>query len=340
MNKLLRKGLIELSYGTGLNLIKPQFLSLIVTHRCNFRCPSCFNWQKNDYSEMSLPEWQKTAREIMEYFPTDTFVEINGGEPLLKADLVYELADILSSKFLLTLNTNGSLIDDEIAANLKKHGISTVKLSFYSSDKEVNDLLRGQSGSWDSAMSAIQIINRHGLNLELAVLITKNNIGQIPQLLEFAAGLPKTSVILQPLDEKIESPEAKDLSNNRFQQALWPTADEVNNFFKYLENSNHKSQIKNSSSQLEAIKKYYFRQNDSLKFRCFAGQRTVIINPDGNCLLCFKGGSIGNVAKGKISDILSGLPALEERAKLKKCRKSCRLLGCNYYRGFKEMIIK
>jgi len=252
---------------------------------------------------------------INNYFPSDIFVEINGGEPLLKQDLVYKMADSLHNKFKLTLNTNGSLLDQQVINNLKKSGIDTIKLSLYSLNSDVNDLLRGQAGSYDSAMTAIGLINSAGLNLELAVLITSKNIGQIPQLLDYASRLPKTVVIFQPLDEKIESPESKNFIVDNLPRDLWPTDQQTKAFFAYLNKDNYRGLIKNSVSQLELIKDYYLSADGHLNARCFVGQRLLMIDADGSCCLCFKGNTIGNIVDSEIKNILSGSAAKEERMK-------------------------
>ena len=49
MQKLSNKILKEISYHNGSYLVPPEFLSLIITMHCNFRCRSCAIWQKEDY---------------------------------------------------------------------------------------------------------------------------------------------------------------------------------------------------------------------------------------------------------------------------------------------------
>lgn len=87
---------------------------------------------------------------------------------------------------------------------------------------------------------------------------------------------------------------------------------------------------------IEAIRQYYLNPENILKYRCFAGQRNMVVYPNGDTSFCFKGGIIGNLEKQELKEILKN--AAGERKKIKNCRKYCRIIGCNFSRGLKEFI--
>jgi MoaA/NifB/PqqE/SkfB family radical SAM enzyme len=339
MNRLIpiNKIIQEISYSTGRSLKSPEFCSLIITNKCNFKCKMCSFWQKENSDELSVDDWRKIVNQLKTVLSKNTFIEISGGEPLLRKELVFDLIKELKKNFnKVALNTNGLLINEETVKELNDAGLDVLKLSLYSLNSTVHNELRGHEAAFEHAKKAIKIINQNGLELEIALLLTSKNIKQAQGLISYLQKLPKTSIIIQPLDEKVESSKSKDLAVNSIQSELWPESDDVNIFFDWL-NKNSLS-IKNSPANLKVIREYYLNPETVLKYRCFAGQRNLVIYPDGNVSFCFKRTPVGNLIKENLKEILSR--AKLERLKIKKCSKYCRIVGCNFSRGFKEYIKK
>jgi len=217
---------------------------------------------------------------------------------------------------------------------MKQAGLDIIKISFYSLNEEIHNNLRGHNLAYNHAKKAIELINKKQIALEVGLLITAKNIKDAPALIKYLQKLPNTSIILQPLDEKIESIESKDQTNNKLITDLWPANNDVDNFFNWVSHNN--KCIKNSSANIEAIKQYYLNPKGILKYRCFAGQRNLVVYPNGDIALCFKGGIIGNLENQELKKILKN--SITERKKIKNCKKYCRIIGCNFSRGLKEFI--
>jgi len=337
INKIKNKLLLELSYQNGKKILKPEFLSLIVTFKCNFRCPSCFIWERPSEPEMDIKDWQKIADQIQETLPKTSFIEINGGEALIKKDLTIGLIKSLKSRGFskVALNSNGSTINNQTVDELIKSGLDIIKISLYSLNKEIHDRMRGFSGAYEVARGAVEMASKNGLKTEVAILLTAENVKSLPELIGWINQLNNISAIIQPLDEKIESPESENQDGNYLPQESWPQPEDVKNFFDWLKGNSQK--IKNSQRTLELIKKYYLNPKKITRFRCFAGQRNLVIYPNGNVTFCFKRGPIGNVRQEALKDILKRATA--ERKNIKKCPKYCRILGCNFSRGLKEFFL-
>jgi MoaA/NifB/PqqE/SkfB family radical SAM enzyme len=333
LSKIKNKLLKELSYQTGLYTVAPEFLSLIMTMKCNFRCKSCSIWEKDAGAELDSDGWQKVIASLAEELGPRTFVEINGGEALIRKDLVISCIRELKKHFhKVALNSNGSLLDRETVFALKDAGLDTVKLSLYSLDKNIHDSLRGHESAFDQACRALENVRESGLALEIGLLITAENIRQAPALIEHLREMNGVSIILQPLDELVESAESKNLAGNALPRDLWPAADDVNAFFDFI-SANNKN-IKNSTANIDAMRRYYLFPPDILSYRCFAGQRNLVIYPNGDAALCFKGNVLGNILETGAKNIL--MNAQRQRLAIKKCPKYCRIVGCNFSRGLKE----
>lgn len=330
-----RKLSSELSYLTGGYFIKPNYLSLITTFRCNLNCRSCAIHLKKDFNELSLEKWLKISRQLKRYFPKTAFVEINGGEPLLDKELTIELIKDLSPHFLnLVLNTNGTLIDEEIIEELIKAGLDKIKISFYSLDREIHNSMRGSSVAYDKAKEAIDLVLNKGINLEAGVLITKENISSLPELIEYLSKKGAV-IILQPLDEIIESKESRG-DVNQLPLDQWPKREEVKEFFDWLRPRINQLKIKTPLGLINRIEGYYLNPKSALNYRCFVGQRNLVIYPDGEVAFCFKSKKLGNLNSEDIEDILKREKTAVQRKKIKQCEKLCRIIGCNFSRGVKE----
>ena len=101
----------------------PRAMCVYVTYRCNMRCRMCGIWKRDSkYSsnELSLEELDGILSDPL--FSRLEFININGGEPNLREDLV-EIAGLLIDRFphlkTLTLNSNG-LPPDRNVENMKR----------------------------------------------------------------------------------------------------------------------------------------------------------------------------------------------------------------------------
>lgn len=334
MNRVAKKFLNEASYLTGKYFVSPQFVSLQITFKCNFKCQACSIWKKS-FPELNNEEWLEIASDIKKYFPENTFVEINGGEPLLRKELVFKLIKSLKKKFkTVTLNSNGSLIGCTTLRKLEEAGLDAIKISFYSLRKKTVNSLRGTEDAYGKTLDAIRLLQNSNIKLEIGVLITSENIDDLEELITYLQKLKNCQIILQPLDESIESEESKKSRKNILPKNLWPQKDKVQEFFKWLRKNS--KNIKNSKDNLRVIENYYLLPRSALKRKCFAGQKGFMVYPNGNVSFCFKRKNIGNINNDDIAKILKSSNTRSERKGIKNCRKYCRISGCNYSRRIRE----
>jgi MoaA/NifB/PqqE/SkfB family radical SAM enzyme len=122
--------------------LAPRAMAIYVTYRCNMRCRICGIWRrKREHAARELP--LDGFRTILadRLFTTLRYVNINGGEPNLRADLV-DLTDVLVQRCTdlraLSLNSNGIPPDKTvesvraIAALCEQRGIRfSVSLSLH-----------------------------------------------------------------------------------------------------------------------------------------------------------------------------------------------------------------
>lgn len=158
---------------------------------CNLGCKYCFFLSKeNLYAPRESPLMAEKVldtylRQLMESSPgPQVQVAWQGGEPMLRGLDFYRRSVELAEKYrqphqriLHTMQTNGTLVDDEWAAFFKEHGY-LVGISF-DGPRAMHDAYRidkqGQ-GSFDDVLRGWNILRRHGVDTN--VLCTVNAANQ------------------------------------------------------------------------------------------------------------------------------------------------------------------
>lgn len=153
-----------------------------ITKKCEWKCLYCYlrRWDQ----ELSTAKAKEIIDQIAELNPEN--VNFTGGEPLLRDDFKELVAYAINEKELhLSIYSNGSLIDEEMAEFLSSYGVK-VCLKLDSLDKKTQDFLTGVNGSCEAIMKAISHLKAHGYtgNPSLAThsAVTKFNIATIPEI--------------------------------------------------------------------------------------------------------------------------------------------------------------
>ena len=318
-------------------LSKPKYISFIITKKCNLKCLHCDIWKNQDLTEINDEQWLKLLDKIKNWLGKQE-IEINGGEPMLKKDLVFKIIKKCNELNLpVGLNTNGILIDIKTAKELFKHKLQNIKISLYSLNNEIHDKLRGMSGAFLKTKEALEHLNKERnlskTKIELGMLLTKSNINEINSLINYAKK-NNFDLILQPLDFNIN----KNYQNNWQQTSdLWPTKEQIEKYLKPLVIKKPKL-IKNPVYYLKEIYEYYLEPKSINQRKCFAIYNNLVIEPNGDVRLCFRSQKIGNIGQNKIEEIWCGNSAKKERKRLRSCQKSCKILGCNIRKQIKDFL--
>jgi hypothetical protein len=325
--------LIDKNFGSSLS--RPAYVDLIITKKCNFRCGHCDTWKNIDSDQMPPERWSGLLAQISQAWP-EAVIEISGGEPLIEKYLSLKIANEGSRLGLvISLNTNGALVNEQMAADILHSGLASVKVSLYSLYGNIHDKLRGVSGAGDKAKEALLYLKdkkrKNEIKIEVGMLLTGLNIGDISDL---AGYCQKNSfdLIIQPLDFNIERFYRE---NWHASSELWPTKEQVEKYLKPLI-KNKPRVIKNPPFYLKLIYQYYLDGNSLGSRPCLAPYNNLIIEPNGDVKLCFRGQPIGNIGEKKIKEIWQSKEVKGERQRLRFCQKSCKIIGCNMRRQIRD----
>ncbi|MCW4000618.1 MAG: PTO1314 family radical SAM protein [Candidatus Bathyarchaeota archaeon] len=161
----------------------PLFCGHKLTYNCNLRCKMCPFW-KRPSPDPSLPQTKAVLKQI--YNSGAVGVAFEGGEPLLRRDLVDILAFSRSLPLHTSLITNGTLLKsriDEIAPYI--NGVVYVSLDGL---EKTHDAIRGIDGSFRKALGGINAA-KEKVPVTINMTVMAENVDEIESLVELAKKL-------------------------------------------------------------------------------------------------------------------------------------------------------
>lgn len=162
-----------------------------LTQRCNLECAHCYmsaSAGADSRGELTTAECRRVIDEIATVNP-NVFLILTGGEPFLRRDL-FEIAGYAAEKrFTTVLGTNGVLLREREAAEMRRHGVLGASISLDSTDHARHDAFRRLPGAWAGAVRATRVLNDAGLDFSLHMSVTDWNVGEIPTMIELARKL-------------------------------------------------------------------------------------------------------------------------------------------------------
>ena len=129
-----------------------------LTYACPLRCIHCYSESGRRAARMlSRDDALRIAEIIISARPER--VSLSGGEPLL-VPWWSEAARLLhDAGIAVTVFTSGWLIDKKIASDLAA-SVTSVALSVDGNSEQTHDMVRGRSGAFERAMSALEVLER------------------------------------------------------------------------------------------------------------------------------------------------------------------------------------
>ena len=157
---------------------------------CNFDCKMCYikmtpeKMKQTGQKSLSLAEWISIADQAKE--AGMLYLLLTGGEPLLWPDF-WKLYEYLSKQgFVISINSNGSLINEEAVARFREMPPSKINITLYGASDETYGRLCGNSSGFQKTVRAIEALTDAGILVKLNGSMTPYNIGDFEKLIEYA----------------------------------------------------------------------------------------------------------------------------------------------------------
>jgi radical SAM protein with 4Fe4S-binding SPASM domain len=187
--------------------------SIEMTQRCNNQCIHCYNNlalkdQKARKEELSKDEYYRILDEIAD--AGCLWLLFTGGEVFIRKDFLDIYTYARQKGFLITIFTNGTMINSEIADQLAQLPPFSIEITLYGHTKETYESITKSHGSFDRCINGINSLLDRKLPLKLktmAITINKHEIQAMKQFVEEDLGLEfKFDAMINPRLDYSQSP--------------------------------------------------------------------------------------------------------------------------------------
>lgn len=178
----------RLIYQAGMNRI-PISGTFELSPMCNFSCRMCY--VRRSPAEVARlgglhpPEqwlaWAEEARQA-----GMLWLLLTGGEPFLYPGFLDLYEKLAKLGFFLSINTNGSLIDDPALEVLKQYLPKRVNLTLYGASGEAYGKLCGDAGAFHRVMDNARRLRENGIPYKYNFSLTKENYGDLSRVVALA----------------------------------------------------------------------------------------------------------------------------------------------------------
>ena len=157
---------------------------------CNFSCKMCYvrktrqEVRASERGILTLEDWRRIAREAREAGMLDLL--LTGGEPLLWPDFWTLYEELIDMGFLVSINTNGSLIDEKAIARFRVKPPQRINITLYGASDQAYQQLCGTGGVYTKVDRAVRGLMDAGITVKLNCSLTPDNAEDIDRIVDYA----------------------------------------------------------------------------------------------------------------------------------------------------------
>ena len=277
----------------------PLEVQIEITYDCTLRCAMCYNGVRANEKKFSDylkecnfgvmdQEKQRKLNNIIELCLNNgaKFFTITGGEPLLYPDLVIELIKkIKTNGGYASINSNATVIDEELAKKLKEAGLDSALISIHGADEKTHAKTVCVNDAFERTRNGIKSLLSEGIHVVPNFVASHINIRKLKETAEM---LYELGIKNQAYSIFIPTPGVEE------HEALKMTTDDNKSYFEQLHELNMKYSDLRATATLpvppclskgivepEVLEKFEFRT-------CPSGRQFMVVNADGNASPCIQ----------------------------------------------------
>ena len=308
-------------------LVRPDYVGILLTKRCNLKCKMCDirKHPTRPEEEVSLEEIIKIVEDVASWGVRD--IVLSGGEPFIRNDF-FEILDYASRKIDHTVyvNTNLTLIDENTAARLVElpHHKFYLETSLDGSTAETHDSIRGVKGCFDRIINNIKLIRKISkdrktdVRIGVTYVLMKENLKETLDLIKLGKELNFANVSIMPAmtsNVELDTRDNKHMMNKREIGILNRVIEEIIEFKK------KNGLVSNPEYILRLYPEYFQGKIKNISMGCYAGFMGPNICPDGEAFICKH--LIGNIRHNSIKNIWHSRQASKVRKIAYNCKSPC-----------------
>ncbi len=310
-----------------------------VTSACNLSCIHCHaSGGKPSPDQMNTEEARRFIEDLAQ---VDEFrmLVYTGGEPTVRPDIMNLLAHSKAVGFQNVIATNATLIDDNMARELRRNGVVGAAVSLDAPTAQTHNFVRNSPTAYELAMRGIRAVTKAGMLLQINVTAMDYNLAFLSEMIDLADDY-RTSIMLMyqlvPVGrgERIEGACLDLEQNERLLRFLSDKQRTARVIIEPVAGPQYWPYLLESKGITRGIP---LRLAETVFHGCAAGRGFVYIKPDGEVWPCpFVPVDCGNVRKQAFSEIWRTSPVFRDlrhrekrlKGKCGDCRYSSICGGC------------
>lgn len=160
---------------------------------CNFSCRMCYVRKTRQEVACSprgiltLDDWRKIAQELLEVGTLS--ILLTGGEPLLWPDFWTLYEELIDMGFQVSVNTNGSLIDEDALLRFRRRPPHHINITLYGASDETYHRLCAVRGVFSRVDNAIRSLKAIDIPVRINCSLTPENAHDLEWIVSYAREL-------------------------------------------------------------------------------------------------------------------------------------------------------
>jgi MoaA/NifB/PqqE/SkfB family radical SAM enzyme len=149
--------------------------SVDLTHRCNLRCLHCYirDDRANHADELDASRWKSLIDEFTSF--GCLYLLITGGEALIRKDFADIYAHARASGLIVTIFTNGTLINQDIIELFKDLPPHGVEITLYGATEQTYEKITGIHGAYGKLLKRIDMLLDNQIDVKLKTVVMTHN---------------------------------------------------------------------------------------------------------------------------------------------------------------------
>jgi len=284
-------------------------IALNMGRRCNLNCIYCLvgNLKKKKES-LKYNVGKRVIESIAELNKNDKHIVFHGSEPLANIEMIYELIEYakkLDKEIRFSIQTNGTLFDDNIISYFYQNDVNIgISLDGKEYHQNKNRPYLSGDGSFEKVIKNVEKITKIQNGLSIITVLTKYNISDLEEIVEYYESLNLHSVLFTPANP------FDDISFVPPEDVLIQKVIKI--FDRYLQLTMEGKETIQIIKFKKILSTFFRQKTTSNCLQCGAGPKhpLLAVDIDGTIYPCDylwdkKEYSIGNILVDSLSDVIN-----------------------------------
>lgn len=169
-----------------------------LTPVCNMKCDMCFIRLPQAQVQAlgglrPLESWLDIARQLRQM--GTLFILLTGGEPMLYPQFNELYMELRRMGFIITINTNGTLITEETCRMFARLQPRRVNVTLYGASRETYADMCHHADGFDRCMSALRLLKQYHIDTKINVSVTRRSVADYEAIMAIADELGMPAVV-------------------------------------------------------------------------------------------------------------------------------------------------